>query len=188
MTNETDQNEPSVEIPGTGSIADRIAYCEGLENSLLAKLYQAETVEEQTPIMEKMDFIATVLDRLSESQQAVQAAGKAVTSHQDGGFTPHDRVRALDVLMEEAAGSGDINTYKMYRTQRHELIRKYGAPGHTTSTTMRNPRIENLKKIANTYQSEHCGADIETRMDAAAAAGDMATYKELRTQRRQQQA
>jgi hypothetical protein len=90
--------------------------------------------------------------------------------------------------MEEAAGSGDINTYKMYRTQKHDLVSKYGAPGHTTSTTMRNPRIEDLKKIANTYQSEHCGADLMTRMDAAAAAGDMATYKELRTQRRQQQA
>lgn len=48
-----------------------------------------------------MDYIASVLDRLSESQQGVQTAGKAAASHQDGGYTPHDRIRALDVLIED---------------------------------------------------------------------------------------
>lgn len=188
MSTEIDPNNPPVEIPNSGSVTDRITYCEGLENKLLADLYKAETVEEQAPIKEKMDYIATVLDRLSESQHAVQVAGKAVTSHQDGGYTPHDRIRALDTLMDEAAATGNINEYKMYRTQKQDLVRKYGAPGHTTSTSMRNPKVDELKKIANTYQSEHCGADLMTRMDAAAAAGDMTTYRELRTQRRQQQA
>ena len=145
MTTETDQSGPMVEITNTGSTADRIAYCEGLENELLARLYQAGSAEEQKPIMEKMDYIASLLDRLNEFQKAIQTAGNTVTNHADGGFTPHDRIRALDVLMEEAAGSGDIHTYKMYRTQKNDLVRKYGAPGHTTSTSARNPRIDELK-------------------------------------------
>jgi hypothetical protein len=187
MPPEIDPNNPPVEIPATGSVAEKITALEKMENGLIAQLYNTKDKDEQELIGGKMDYIAAMLDKLTESQKAVEAAGKVVTQHQDGGFTPHDQIRALDVLMDQAAIT-DPSAYKMYRVQKRELVAKYGAPGPITSTSARNPKVVELVKIANNYQSENCGADITTRMEAAANAGDMATYKELRAQRRQQQA
>lgn len=186
MADENDPNNPSVEMPEAGSTTEKITALEKMENGLLTQLFNTSDAAEQGLISGKMDYVSTMIDKLSESQKAVEAAGKTVTQHQDGGFTPHDQIRALNVLMNEAAASGDINTYKMYRTQKRDLVRKYGTPGHTTSTSARNPQIDELKKIAKSYQSEHCGAALETRMEAAANAGDMGTYRELRAQRKQQ--
>ncbi|GEM_PF-4735849 len=181
-----DPNNPPVEMPEGGSTAEKITALEKMENGLVAQLYSTKDKDEQELIGEKMDYVAAMIEKLTESQKAVEAAGKTVTQHQNGGFTPHDQIRALDVLMNEAAATGDMSTYKMYRTQKRDLASKYGTPGHTTSTSARNPRIDELKKIANSYQSDNCGASIETRMEAAANAGDMATYKELRAQLKQQ--
>ena len=182
-----DQNNPPVEIPEGGTTAEKITSLEKMENGLLTQLYSTSDATEQELISAKMDYISTMIDKLHESQQAVETAGKMVTQHQSGGYTPHDQIRALDILMDEAANSGDGNTYKMYRAQKRELVGKYGTPGHVTNISSRNPQIDELKKIANSYQSEHCGADLPTRMEAAANAGDMETYKELRAQRMQQE-
>jgi len=190
MTDENDQNQnddnaPLVEIPEGGSTADKISALEKMENGLVAKLYAASDAEEQKLVTDKLDYISTMIDKLSESQKAVETAGKTVTQSSEGGFTPHDRIRALDVLMDECAAT-DPNAYKMYRTQRRDLVRKYGAPGQAVVGSARNPKVVELVKIANSYQSDKCGADLPTRMEAAANAGDMVTYKELRAQHKHQ--
>lgn len=189
-TNKDDQNHddnaPLVEMPEGGSVAERIQALEHMENGLVAKLYNAGDKEEQELIGKKLDYVAVLIDRMSKTQAAVEQAGKTVTQHAEGGYTPHDKIRALDILMNEASATGDMNSYKMYREQRRELASKYGTPGKTTSTSARNPNTDELKKIVNSYASEHCGADLATRMEAAANAGDMKTYKELRAQRQQE--
>ena len=137
--------------------------------------------------MGKLDYVAAMIETLGDAQKAIQQAGKTVTQHADGGYTPFDKINALSVLMDEVA-STDPNLYKMYRRQRKDLVNKYGAPGPKSDTSStRNPDTDELKRIVNNYQSENSGASLEVRMSAAASAGDMATYKQLREERKLQQ-
>ena len=63
MADENDPNNPPVEIPESGTIAEKITALEKMENGLVAQLYNTKDKDEQELIGGKMvsDYLTTGL-------------------------------------------------------------------------------------------------------------------------------
>ena len=128
--------------------------------------YEADTPEEKKLAS---DNYGKALDKITKLETLLSN-----TKNEEAQPTPDMTVDTLQMQMEAAAEAGNKSEYKRLREQRADLIKRFGRGASVSSS--------------KAYQADHPALsgnrpDLLAKMQAAAEAGDMTMYKELRKRR-----